>query len=258
MQDREEWMADTLLALADTLIADFDVIDFLSTLVERAKELTDASEVGLMLTDPQGHLRVMASSTYRMRMVELFELQSSQGPCFDCFRSGDAIVNVDLDLEGTLDRWPVFTPMARTAGFQVVHALPMRVRSEVIGAANVFHATRVTMSDRDVHLAQALTHIATIGILQERAVRSATGLSKQLQYALKARVVIEQAKGIVAEHAGVDMDTAIAWLRTYSRNQNLRLADVALAIVKHTLTAEVLQITTTSSVDTVQTEGRQS
>jgi GAF domain-containing protein len=244
MQNREQWMAETLVALADTMIADFDVIEFLSTLVERVQELIDASEVGLVLADLQGHLRVMASSSERMRLLEVFEVQTTEGPCLDCYRSGHAIVNVDLDT--TLERWPVFTPMAREAGFRVVHALPMRLRDQVIGAANVFHATAVTLGDRDIHLAQALVDVATIGLLQERAVRGATVLVEQLQGALNSRVVIEQGKGAVAENAGVDMDTAFAWLRVYSRQNNLRLADVALAVVERSLPVEELRITATS------------
>ncbi len=240
MQDREQWMAETLVVLSDTLIANFDIIDFLSTLVERIQELIDASEVGLVLADMKGQLRVMASSTERMRLLELFEVQASEGPCLDCFRSGDAIVNVDLGT--TLDRWPVFTPMALEAGFRVVQALPMRLRDQVIGAANVFHSTSVVVDERDLRLAQALVDVATISLLQERAVRDATDLASQLQGALNSRVVVEQAKGVVAERAGVDMDVAFGWLRGYSRNHSVRLADVALAVVNQQLSVDALRM----------------
>ena len=239
IQDREQWLADTVVALADTLVGDFDVVEFLSSLAERIEELIDASEVGLVLADPYGHLRVMASSTERMRLLELFEVQSSEGPCLDCFRSGDAVVNADL--EDAVPRWPVFTPMARAAGFRMVHALPMRLRDQVIGAVNVFHMTLVSLSDRDIHLAQALADVATIGLLQERAVHGATDLTGQLQRALNSRIVIEQAKGAVSERGGVDMGTAFGWLRGYARSNNRRLADVALAVVERTLPIEALR-----------------
>ena len=126
MEDRERWLAETLVELADTLVADFDVIDFLATLAERLRELIDASEVGLLMVDPQGHLRVMASSSERARLIELFEAQSREGPCWDSYRNREAVLNVDL--RETLERWPVFTPMARTAGYRTVHAIPMRLR----------------------------------------------------------------------------------------------------------------------------------
>jgi GAF domain-containing protein len=237
MLDREEWLADTLVELADTLVADFDVVDFLVTLAERLVELLEASEVGLVLADPQGHLRVMAASTERMRLVDLFEVQSSEGPCLDCYRTGQPVLSVDL--EGPTP-WPVFAAMARDAGFLCVHAIPMRLRNQVIGAANIFHETTVTLSDEDVHLAQALVDVATIGLLQERAVRHASDLAEQLQGALNSRVVIEQAKGAVSERAGVDMDIAFAWLRSYARDHRMRLADVSAAVVGRTLSVEVV------------------
>lgn len=243
MQDREEWLADTLVGLADTLIDDFDVIEFLSTLAERLVELLGATEVGLVLADPQGRLRVMAASTERMRMLDLFEVQSNEGPCLECYRSGEPVLNVELD--SALARWPVFTPMARSAGFHAVHALAMRLRDQVIGAVNIFHTAQVAMSERDAHLAQALADVATIGLLQERAVRHATDLSEQLQRALNSRVVIEQAKGVVAERATVDMDTAFSWLRGYARENNRRLAEVAGAVVERSLAVDVLRGTGT-------------
>jgi GAF domain-containing protein len=245
MRDREEWLADTLVGLADTLIDDFDVIEFLSTLAERLVELLDAAEVGLVLADPQGRLRVMAASTERMRMLDLFEVQSNEGPCLECYRSGEPVLNIELD--SALARWPVFTPMARSAGFHAVHALAMRLRDQVIGAVNIFHTAQVAMSERDAHLAQALADVATIGLLQERAVRHATDLSEQLQRALNSRVVIEQAKGVVAERATVDMDTAFSWLRGYARGNNRRLAEVAVAVVERSLAVDMLRGTGTGS-----------
>jgi GAF domain-containing protein len=239
MQDREQWLADTLVGLADTLVADFDVVEFLSSLAERCVELLDAAEVGLVLADPHGHLRVMASSTERIHLLELLEVQTSEGPCFDSYRTGQSVANVDL-LAAT-GRWPVFTPMAVSAGFRTVHALPMRLRDRVIGAINVFHDSLVTVNERDLHVVQALADVATIGILQERAVRSSTEQSSRLQGALNSRVAIEQAKGVVAEQAGVDMDAAFIWLRSYARSNNLRLADVAAAVVARTLLADELQ-----------------
>jgi GAF domain-containing protein len=246
MQDRERWLAETFKAQADTLIDDFDVIEFLSTLVHRIQELLEASDVGLVLDDEQGNLRVMASSTERMRLLELLELQTSQGPCLDCCSSGEAVLNVDL--KGALTRWPDFTPMARAAGFRLVHALPMRLRGQVIGAVNIFNANPLTLNDRDTDLALALADIATIGLLQERIRRSTRELAARLEDALSRRVVIEQAKGAVAERAGVDLDIAFGWLCDYARQNHLHLSDVAIGVVTRTLPIETLTISTGSDI----------
>jgi hypothetical protein len=247
MKDREKWLAETLVLLADTLTADFDVIDFMSTLVEGIQGLIDASEVGLMLADPQGNLRVMAYSTERMRLLELLEVQSNEGPCLECYRSGASVLNVDL--EGAGERWPVFTPMAKDAGFRMVHALPMRLRDQVIGATNVFHSGLVVIDDSAHDLAQALADVATIGLLQERALSSASTLTEQLQHALNSRVVIEQAKGAVAERAGVDMNAAFEMLRSYARGKNRHLGDVALDVVERRLPVEALRSPKSAAAD---------
>ena len=238
IEDREEWLADTLVTLADTLIARFDVVEFLLMLAERIQELIEHSEVGLILVDTEGRLRVMASSTERTRMIELFEIQTSEGPCWDCYRGGKPVLNADLAQTGA--RWPVFTPLAVAAGFQMVHAMPMRLCDQVIGAANIFSQTPVTISGPDIHLVQALADAATIGLLQARAAQRAADLAEQLQHALNSRVAIEQAKGAVAERANVDMDTAFGWLRGFARTNNLRLADVALGVVTRTVSVETL------------------
>src|SRR6202035_1377322 len=136
MDKKEEWLARTFVELADTLVADYDVVDFLSTLAERCVELLDSVEVGLVLLDRQGGLQVMASSTERMRVAELFEVQNEEGPCFDSQRRGQQVINQALHSLG--DRWPRFGPMALDAGFHMVHALPLRLRSDVIGAMNIF------------------------------------------------------------------------------------------------------------------------
>jgi GAF domain-containing protein len=242
MEQREHWLADTLVSLSDTLVANFDVVEFLSMLMQRVGELLSAAEVGLMLADANQNLRVMASSTERMRLIEVFEVQTHEGPCLDSYREGTPVVNADLHEAG--ERWPVFTPMARSAGFRMVHALPLRWRDRTIGATNIFHAHRVVISESDAHLTQALADVATIGLLNEQAARGAGQLSEQLQRALSSRVIIEQAKGVLAERAGVEMDTAFEWLRRYARGNHLRIAEVAQGVVGRTLSLEQLQPST--------------
>jgi transcriptional regulator with GAF, ATPase, and Fis domain len=234
MDSREEWLAGTFVELADTLVDDYDIVDFLSTLAERCVELLETVEVGLVLRDGQGRLHVMASSTERMHVAELFEVQNEEGPCFECQRRGEQILNERL--EASDDRWPRFGPMARDAGFQMVHALPLRLRHDVIGAMNIFDTQLKEMTSQLVNLSQALADAATIAILQERSVRHQVDLAAQLQGALNSRIVIEQAKGIVAENLRVSMEDAFTMLRGYARNTRLPLSDVARAVIERSLT----------------------
>ena len=228
-ENREEWLAATLVELADTLVDDFDMVEFLSLLAGRCVELFGAVEAGLMLADPGGTLRYMASSSERAKILELFELQSEEGPCLDCFRTGEQVVNQRLtDPPG---RWPRFSVKAQAAGFVSAHALPLRVRGTVIGAINLFHATDHRLDAIDVRLGQAMADIATIGILQARTLSQATVLTEQLQGALKSRIVLEQAKGRLAERAGVDLDEAFTRLRAFSRTNNRGLTSVAEAFL---------------------------
>jgi GAF domain-containing protein len=227
--------------LADTLVADFDVVELLSLLADRCVEVLDVGAAGLMLVAPDGDLRVMASSSEAMRVLELFELQAHEGPCLDCYRSGRPVVNQDL---ATVNgRWPRFAPEALAAGFRSVHALPMRLRGSVIGALNLFHAEAGEMTSPDVEAAQALADVATIAILQHRATLEAQVVNEQLLHALNSRVVIEQAKGMVAERAGLDMEQAFTALRTYARSHNMRLVDVAEAVIGGALAPTALDRT---------------
>ncbi len=235
MEGREEWLARTFVELADTLVADFDVIELMSTLVDRCAELLESSEVGLALADPQGQLRVLASSSERMRVLELIEIQNDEGPCRDCFRSGERYVNQRLD--DARGRWPTFAAEARSAGFQMVHALPLRLRSETIGAMNIFNASLVELNPQEVNLTQALADAATIGILQARAVQHGVELAGQLQRALNSRIVVEQAKGIVAERLQIAMDQSFDLIRSYSRARRRRLSDVAASLIDGSLNA---------------------
>ncbi len=225
---REAKVLQTLVELADNLVADFDIVELLSRLTDRCVEVLDVSAAGIMLAGPAGELRVIASSSETMRLLELFELQSQEGPCLDCFKSGRLVANINLDDPDT--RWPRFSPEARAAGFGAVHALPLRLRDSVIGALNLFHNEPGHMSQADIDAGQALADIATIAILQHRAAREAQVLNEQLSNALNSRIVIEQAKGMISEREGLDMDAAFRLLRNHARNQNLRLADVATSI----------------------------
>jgi GAF domain-containing protein len=221
-------LSATFVELTDTMVADFDVIDFLHVLTSRSAELMNVAAAGLLLADPRGELRVIAASSEAARLLELFQLQNDQGPCLDCFRSGQPVIATEL---GADQRWPRFAAAAVQAGFNAVQALPMRLRDQVIGALNLFSATPDPFDPASVRIGQALADVATIGLLHERSMRRSDTLNEQLQAALNSRVVIEQAKGKLAERLGIDMNHAFTLLRDQARNRNLRLSDLARAFV---------------------------
>jgi transcriptional regulator with GAF, ATPase, and Fis domain len=225
-------LSATFVELTDTMVADFDVIDFLHVLTDRSVQLLDVSAAGLLLADPRGELRVVAASSEAARLLELFQLQNDQGPCLDCFRGGQPVTVADLNAEA--QRWPRFTAAARQAGFAAVQALPMRLREQVIGALNLFRATPGTFDPANVRVGQALAGVATISLLHERSMRHGDTLNEQLQAAVNSRVIIEQAKGKLAERLGIDTAEAFSILRSCARNRNLRLADLARAFIDGT------------------------
>jgi GAF domain-containing protein len=224
----EVQLADVLVELADTLVDDFDVIDFLHVLTDRCVQLLGVSAAGLLVTDGRDTLQVVAASSERTRLLELFQLQTDQGPCVDCFRTG---VPVSVENLATAGRWPRFAQAATEVGFVAVHAVPMRLRTEVIGALNLFDTTPGPLDVDKLRIGQALADVATIGLLQERAIRNRDALTEQLQTALNSRILIEQAKGVLAERLHVDMAQAFTLLRNSSRNSNRRMSDLAQAIV---------------------------
>ena len=224
-----ELLSETFVELTDTMVADFDVIDFLHVLTDRSVQLLDVSAAGLLLADPRGELRVLAASSEAARLLELFQLQNHEGPCLDCYRTGRPVEATDLAAEAR--RWPRFAAAAQRAGFTAVQALPMRLREQVIGALNLFRADTGAFAPGDVRVGQALADVATISLLHERNVRLSDTLNEQLQTALNSRVVIEQAKGKLAERLGLDMDQAFSLLRKYARARNLRLSDLAQAVI---------------------------
>jgi GAF domain-containing protein len=226
-------LSRTFVELTDTMVAGFDMIDFLHMLTGRSVELLDVSAAGLLLADPRGELRVVAASSEAARLLELFQLQSDQGPCLDCFRSGQPVTVADLTTQA--DRWPRFAA-ARDAGFMAVQALPMRLREQVIGALNLFRAAPGPFDPAGISIGQALADVATISLLHERGMRHSETLNEQLQAALDSRVIIEQAKGKLAERLGVDMNQAFSLLRDFARSRNLRLSDLARAFVDGTET----------------------
>ncbi len=235
---REGRLIAAFVDVADTLVTDFDVSDLLHGLVEHCVELLNVAAAGLLLSNQRGSLQVVASSTERTRLLELFQLETNAGPCLECFRSGEPVSVTDLMDEHA--RWPEFVDRAREDGYLGVHAVPLRLRDDVIGALNLFTADPIPLPVDDQKVAQALADVATIGILQERAIHQNEMIVEQLQGALNSRIVIEQAKGLIAEAGGLDMDEAFLRLRRHARNNGARLADVARALVDGSVESQTI------------------
>jgi len=238
-QDREQHVSKAFVALADTLVADYDIIDLLDKLVAHSVALLAADAAGLLLGDANGQLRVAAASSEDTNTMELLQLQSDEGPCLEAYRN---VTQVPVpDLAQVVDRWPTFVAAVERAGaFQSVHALPLRLRGQAVGALGLFHRTPGPLPDADVALGQALADVATIGILSERAIRRGEVVNEQLQTALNSRVIVEQAKGVIAQRLGVGMDVAFDQLRRYARANNLRLAELARQTVQGELDPKAL------------------
>lgn len=235
---RESLLVSTLVELADNLVDNFDVIDVLTILSNRCVEAVDVDAAGVLLTSPEGDLQFVASSSEAIRTLELFQVQSDEGPCVDCCRSGVAIVNQLL--EDSSARWPRFAPMAIAHGFSSVHCFPLRLRGRTIGTLNLFRTGQGPLSPEDVVVAQGLADVATIAIIQHRSTLDARTLSDQLSHALNSRVIIEQAKGKVSQATSCNMDAAFDRLRGYARNHNARLTDVAEAVVSGRIGPDLL------------------
>jgi GAF domain-containing protein len=230
---READVVRSLVEMADTLVDDYDVVDLLTGLTDRCVSLLGVSAAGVMLASPAGKLGLVASSSEAMRLLELFELQEQEGPCLDAFRSGGRVDQEDL--RAGSGRWPLFSAAAVRAGFQSAVALPLRLREVTLGALNLLSTTRSPIGEADVIVARGFADLAALSILQHRASTEAQRLNEQLSAALTSRIVIEQAKGVISERAGIDLTEAFARLRGYARNANLPLTDVARAAVDGTL-----------------------
>jgi transcriptional regulator with GAF, ATPase, and Fis domain len=230
----DERLAHAFVELADTLVAGFDLMEFLQTLADRCVELLEVDAAGLLLADASGVLRLVAASTDQARVAELFQLQNDEGPCLDCYRTGQVVTITDIGSAQAAARWPRFAVAARQTGFAGVHAIPMRLRDQVIGTLNLFRAAPDGLNPAVARAARALVDVATIGILQERAVREQGVVAGQLQVALNSRVMIEQAKGILAERLQLTPDQAFVMLRRYARDHNHPLTQLAADVITGT------------------------
>jgi GAF domain-containing protein len=230
---REARLNAAFVSLADTLTAQYDVLELLHTLVTECTEILDAQAGGLLLADSSGQLQVVASTSERAELVEVLQLAAGEGPCVECFTTGKAVSVPDIQAD--TQRWAVFRLAALEQGFLAVHATPLRLRGEIIGSMNLFLTSVGELKSQDAAVAQALADVATIGILQERIVAESHVVTEQLQRALDSRVLIEQAKGVLSQSTGLLMDEAFSVLRVHARENNLTLRGVAEGVVNRTL-----------------------
>ncbi|MEU5041264.1 GAF and ANTAR domain-containing protein [Streptomyces griseorubiginosus] len=228
---RERRLAEIFVEVADSLVDDFDVIDLLQRLSTRCVELLDVSAAGILLADAHGELQIIAASDEHTRLLELFALQHDQGPCVECYRTGKPRTNIDLTRPETTVAWPRFAVRARETGYEATHAIPLRLRSRVVGALNLFQTEAHRLGDDDIALARALADVATIAILQQRTLEQSHVENSQLETALSNRILIEQVKGVLAERWETSVDDAFAAFRSYARSRHLRLSEFATHII---------------------------
>lgn len=242
---RESRVLDAVVSLVDSLLDDFDVVELLTDLTERCIKLLDVASAGLLLADPRHHLHLMAATSERSRELELLQLQADEGPCLDCYATGEPVTVADLSAER--DRWPQFVPAATDAGYASVHAVPMRAAGTVLGALGLFGTRPGDLSADDLLVAQTLAHVACVAILQDHAPTQTT-LLPQLRAALSSRIVVEQAKGYLREHFDMSIEDAFTVLRQHARSRGEHLTVVARTLISD---PEARQIMLASMADLI-------
>jgi GAF domain-containing protein len=235
--NRQALTATTFVEIVDTLVDHFDVIDVLTQLTSRSVELLEAAAAGILLADSDGQLRIIGASTEQVGLLELFQIQNDEGPCLDCYHTGAVVRSASLE---ETSPWPRFAVESVSAGLSSVCAVPLRLKDVILGCLNLFMSEPVGLSDAEIALAQALADVASIAIVQDQATRQAAVREGHLQHALTSRISIEQAKGMISEHAHVDMDEAFNRLRSYARNNNRGLTEVAESLVAGTVSIEAI------------------
>lgn len=237
-ESREREIIRAFVEMSNELVDDYDVVDVLTRLTGHCAHLLDVSSAGLLLADGRGVLHLAASSSERVHHLEIFQLQREEGPCLDCFRDGRQVLVPELAENER--RWPQFSRAARDVGYRSVHALPMRLTGNVLGALGLFGDEPGTLASDDLALAQALLHVASVAIVNERSATDRATVNSQLQRALTSRIVVEQAKGVLAHAGGLSMEDAFAVLRRYARDHGSKLSVTASQVVAREIKHEAL------------------
>jgi hypothetical protein len=232
-------LAQTFVRLADTLVDDYDVVELAQQLIDNSMVLLPIAAAGILIGDIHGELHVLASSSEETRLLELLQIEAGLGPCLLSYRTGTQVVVEDLRVDDP-QRWPGFAARAAEYNYRSVVALPLRLRDERVGALNLFSNDIGSLAQGDIDVGQALADVATIGILHQRVLTQSDVINQQLQSALNTRIIIEQAKGVIAERGSVDMEQAFTMLRVHARTTRQRLSDVAHAVVEHADTSAII------------------
>ncbi|TNC21827.1 GAF and ANTAR domain-containing protein [Amycolatopsis alkalitolerans] len=219
-----------LAELTHTLVGEFDLLEFFQRLVAHAHESVGVAAAGLLLAGNGGTLTHVAASDEQARLLEVYQLQADEGPCLDCWRTGEPVRAPDLSLAA--DRWPRFAEEAARRGFAAAHALPVRLGGQLIGGLNLFSAKPDELAEDRFTLAQALADVAAIGLLQQRALRRRELIDEQLRSTINARLAVEQAKGVLAAAREIGVEDAAVLLRGYAARHDLQLGDLAARIVR--------------------------
>ncbi len=237
MDNRELWLAATLVELADSPDADFGETTYSDRLALRLAQLLAPAEVGVLIGDASA-LKTAAASTERAHRLVSFEAAHGEGPGTACYNSGQPVFNQSLIVAG--GRWPQFAAAARVAGFEIVSSLPIRRHHETEGVINVLGTGEHPLGATETSLAQILAEAAAIAVLQQRALRQSIQTTAQLQRALDSRVLIEQAKGAVAARLGITPEAAYGLLRGFARRHSRLLTEVAGKTISGELPAHEL------------------
>ncbi len=235
---RERDIIKAFVDLSNELVEGYDVVDLFTDLTANCARLLHIASAGLLLADQKGVLHLAAASSERSHHLEILQLQRAEGPCLDCYRTGEPVVVPDLSLQ--VERWPQFCAAAESTGFASVHAVPMRLHDQVLGALGLFSDTTGTLDDDDLALAQAMVHVASVALVNEKSAADLSTVNSQLQHALTSRVALEQAKGVIANTGGLDMQDAFNVLRRYARDHGEKLTDVAHRVVSRELQGDTL------------------
>ncbi|WP_205859431.1 GAF and ANTAR domain-containing protein [Phycicoccus flavus] len=230
---REQDVIHAFVDLTNDLVSGYDMVELLAGLSENCVRLLDVAAAGVLLSDGRGVLRLVAASSERTRLLELFQLQRDEGPCLDCFRTGTPVLVPEL--AATADRWPAFCAAADGVGFRSVHAVPMRLQTTVLGTLGLFGSQVGSLDRSDLDLGQALAHVASVAVVNERAAADSATVNAQLQHALTSRVVLEQAKGVIAHVGDLTVEDAFRVMRRYARDHGRRLGEVAGDVVERRL-----------------------
>ncbi|MGW0903191.1 ANTAR domain-containing protein [Streptomyces sp. NPDC002853] len=234
---REQHIARTFVELADTLVEDFDVIDFLHQMTVRCQELLDVTDAAVFLAHPNLNLHSPAPCDPSPALQDVVDAACRQGPAVDAHRTTRPVAS--LRLVDAAARWPQFTPHLLNAGYTLATALPMRLRQDNIGSLLLLHTGDRALNPDDLALAQALADAATIGLIQARTIRQQHTVNEQLHGALQSRIIIEQAKGVLAARSNVTLNQAFDVLRRYARQHRILLSRVARDVIESGLTPAI-------------------